>query len=145
MNKYIVFTLWILFFVLTLYIGNYYRPYIYKNNIYDYGLADVGYNPIAVVNMSLISWLGFYNFTQSKIYDILINTAVYLSLEILSFLTPISGVFDIKDCYALIFGCFLSFSLFYLLDKKSFLIEIETIFQILKNKINLLFKVRQEF
>jgi len=136
MNKYIVFALWVSFLFLTFVIGNYYRPFIYKNNIYDYGLADVGYNSIAVVNMSLLSWLGFYKFTNSKFFDILINTAVYLSLELLSFFITLFWVFDAKDCYALLFGCFLSFLLFYLLDKKLFMLEKETIFQILKNKFN---------
>lgn len=116
-----IFVLFLLFFCMTVFLGNYYRPYVYSNKINDYGLADVGYNIIAVVNMSLLSWLGFYKFTKNKIIDICINTGFYLFFELLSYKLSLFGVFDIKDCYALIFSGLLSLVFLYFLDKQIFM------------------------
>ena len=122
-NRGMVIVLWIFFFWLTMYLGNVYRPYIYQNNIEDYGLADVGYNIIAVVNMSLLSWTGFYRFTSNKIVDIGINTGAYLFVELMSYFTNSPGVFDIKDCIALILSGLFSLLLLHLIDKEMFVSE----------------------
>jgi len=122
-----IFILFLFFLALTIYLGNFYRPFIYLNNIDDYGLADVGYNIIAVTNMSLLSWTGFYKFTKNKIFDIAINTLVFLSYEILSYFFSIFGVFDIKDFIALIFSSLLSLGLLFFIDKKSYLMYKEEI------------------
>mgnify|MGYP006139790777 FL=1 len=113
--------LFIFFLIITIYLGNYYRPYVYSNKIDDYGLADVGYNIIAVVNMSLFSWLGFYRYTKNKIVDIILNTTLYLSFELISYFISLFGVFDIKDCFALLIGGLFSIILLYLVDKKLYL------------------------
>lgn len=120
MIKLKVFILWLLFLVLTMWIGNTYRPYIYSNHINDYGLADVGYNPIAVVNMTLLRWLGVCRFSRNKVLDIFINTIAYLFFELTSYFIPLFGVFDIKDALALIFSCLLSVGMMYVIDKKGF-------------------------
>ena len=38
----------ILFFLYGLLINSYYRPYIFKNNINDFGIADIGNNIIFI-------------------------------------------------------------------------------------------------
>jgi len=133
--KKIYFALWILFLIITILIGNVYRPFIYENNIYDYGFADMGYNIIAVLNVSLLSWIGFYRFTKFKIVDILIHTAVYLFFEVMSFFFNFIGTFDIKDCFALIFGSVLTFFLLYIVEKNRFIKEIKALKIHLKNLI----------
>lgn len=68
--------------------------------IYDFGLADVGYNIIAVTNMSLLICLGIMRITKNKVTDIFVLTFAYLFFEIASYKIDLFGVFDIKDCIA---------------------------------------------
>jgi len=115
------FILLILFLALTVYLGNYYRPYIYENKIEDYGIADVGYNIIAVINISLISWIGIFKITRNKIIDVLIITVGYLVHELLSCFWPfLFGVFDTKDCIALFISGLISLLILFILNRKEF-------------------------
>tara|TARA_R110002051_G_C8756849_1_gene501062 strand:- start:2305 stop:2640 length:336 start_codon:yes stop_codon:yes gene_type:complete len=97
-----------------------YRNYIYTNKIEDFGLADVGNNIFAVTVISLISWIGAFKFSNNKIIDILIFTAIYIVLEILSYFFSIFGTFDYKDIIALLCGSFLAIVLLYLFEKENF-------------------------
>ena len=112
-----LFILFLGFLIITFLLGNYYRPYVYSNHIDDFGLADVGYNIIAVVNMSLFSWIGIYKYTNNKLIDVCINTLIYLLIELLSFFLPVFGIFDFKDCVAIIVSGFISTILLRLLFK----------------------------
>lgn len=132
MKRFFLYILLIFLLFSVYFIGNIYRPYVFDNNINDFGLADVGYNPIAVTNMAILRWLGFYKLTSNKVLDIFINTFILISFEILSFFFNIFGVFDLKDIIALLFSLLFSLILFCKLDSKVFRIQLLKILFIIR-------------
>ncbi|SHM08831.1 hypothetical protein [Flavobacterium xanthum] len=105
--KKIYFSIYIKLFLCFLYgfvINTIYRPYIYKHNIPDCGLADVGNNIIFIPTTYYI--IGVFNKKKNPLSKIdVIKQVVILSfLEIISAFVPHIGTFDIKDVFALIIG-----------------------------------------
>lgn len=96
----------------------FYRPYIYTNNIYDYGLADAGYNLFAVVLISLTSWIFNLKITNNKWTDILLHTSIFIILEIVSYFFPILGTFDGLDIGALLISSLIAQWLLYTIEYK---------------------------
>lgn len=109
------------FIILSISLNTIYRDFIYSNKIYDFGIADVGYNLFAVTLISLTSWVGVFKYTNNKILDILINTLIYISIEIASYFIPIIGTFDFKDIIALLISCIITLGLLYYMGKNTFL------------------------
>lgn len=80
------------FFIFGVILSNTYRPYVYDNHIYDYHLADVIGNLVAVPSLVfLLLGLERYSLLKSVVYSIFVFT-VYEILHI--------GVFDWYDLLA---------------------------------------------
>lgn len=86
-----------------------YRPYIYSNNINDFGFADTIGSLIAVVAFCFFVW-GFKEYSnQEKNKQIIIATLIYsFGWELLSFL-GIHGTFDKKDIVAALISGLITF------------------------------------
>lgn len=81
--------------------SNPYREFIYRNDINDYGLADVGYNLFAVALLMLLSWIKRSSLTKNELFDVILFYLGYLLYELLSYWFPVFGTFDFKDIIAL--------------------------------------------
>lgn len=93
-----------------------YRPYIYNNNIDDYGIADSIGNSGGIIVQIFFS-LAIINPPQNKIYRlILFVTAGYILYEFLQPVLP-RGVFDWLDIYGTIVGGIISLLLILILNK----------------------------
>ena len=115
--------LFIIFFsISSIFLNTTYRAYIYKNELSDFGLADVGYNLFAVSLVTLTLWFFSCNPTNNKILDIVLCTMIYISLEIMSFFFELFGVFDVKDILALFVSCLITIFLLYFIDKCDFIL-----------------------
>jgi len=103
----------VLYFIFFLVIGyvlsSIYRPFIYNNNIDDFGLADVGNNIALVPSVYFMILLSrkkpFYGFYK----DIFFYTSFLIIIEILSKNIKSIGAFDYKANIGLLFGAFLTF------------------------------------
>lgn len=85
-------------------INSIYRPYIYVNKIYDFGLADIGNNLLFIpTSYYLIKLFSGNNFFPSKT-NVLLQFIILSFFEIISLFLPYFGTFDIKDILALLFG-----------------------------------------
>jgi glycopeptide antibiotics resistance protein len=98
-------------------IGRYmYRPFIYENNINDYGIADsMGNSGGIIVQL----FFGLLIFNSSKIKGLrLISFFIigYIFYEIAQLFLP-KGVFDWKDIYGTIIGGLIGFLVFLLIHK----------------------------
>jgi len=98
-------------------IGRYmYRPFIYENNINDYGIADsMGNSGGIIVQL----FFGLLIFNSSKIKGLrLISFFIigYILYEIAQLFLP-KGVFDWKDIYGTIIGGLIGMLLFLLIHK----------------------------
>lgn len=89
------------FFILGAVLSNTYRPYIYKNHIYDFHLADVIGNLVAVPSLVLLL-LGLNRYTLPK--AVLYSVFVWTIYEIL----PI-GVFDYYDLLATLISALITY------------------------------------
>jgi glycopeptide antibiotics resistance protein len=85
-------------------ITSYYRPYIYRYEINDFGLADIGNNISFIPGVYLLMRLFNQKYIYSKKGDILFHFIVLSFLEILSGFIPHIGTFDIKDIIGLFVG-----------------------------------------
>lgn len=113
MRKY--YTLLSLLFLLTGYfLSSVYRPYVYKNNIQDFGIADAGNNIIFVPGVYFLLLLARDKPLISYYYDILLIWGVYVFIEILQFLKLFPGTFDVNDLIGLTVGTMFT----YLISKK---------------------------
>lgn len=102
------FIITVLFFILTE-TGRYiYRPFIYSNNIDDYGLADSIGNLGGIV-VQIFFMLTFFNSPKKKGFRIILFMVFgYILYEAVQPYLP-KGVFDWKDIYATIIGGFISY------------------------------------
>jgi len=98
-------------------IGRYiYRPFVYENNISDYGIADSMGNLGGII---VQLFFGLFIFNSSKIKGLrLISFFVigYILYEIAQLFLP-KGVFDWKDIYGTIIGGLIGFLVFLLIHK----------------------------
>lgn len=90
-------------------INVYYRPYIYLNDINDYGLADIGNNITFIPGVYLFLYLITNRFLFSKTADILVHFIILSVVEILSLFIPNFGTFDFKDILGLAAGAIVLF------------------------------------
>lgn len=85
-----------------------YRPYIYINNINDFGLADIGNNiffiPGVYFMLNYIKKKPFFGLVK----DIYFHLLILLIIEFLSKNLKIIGTYDIKDVFALVLGAIIT-------------------------------------
>lgn len=95
-----------------------YRPYIYSNNINDFGFADTIGSLIAVIAFCFFVW-GFKEYSnKEKNKQIVIATLVYsFGWEFLSLL-GIHGTFDKKDIVAALISGLITFLIKEIADRK---------------------------
>lgn len=78
----------------------FYRPYIYKNNIFDYGFADVIGSLVSVIGFCTFVWYYQEYSDKAKNNHIILATIVYGILwEALGYFN-LYGTFDKKDVVA---------------------------------------------
>lgn len=85
-------------------LGSVYRSYIYKNNINDYGLADMHPNIGAVITASFL-FMGHMQYKEYK-DELIVILGVVLGFIVYEFIqvTSLIGVFDWKDIVGTIVG-----------------------------------------
>ncbi len=98
-------------------IGRYiYRPFIYENDINDYGLADSMGNLGGII-VQIFFGLAIFNSTKEKGLRIILFFVVgYILYEVVQPILP-KGVFDWKDIYGTITGGLIGLLLFLLINK----------------------------
>jgi len=99
------------FLFLTSVLGSAYRGYIYKNNINDYGLADMHTNIGSVITASFL-FMGYMQYKEYKdelkvILAVVFGFIIYELIQI----TPLIGVFDWKDILGTIIGGGITYSI----------------------------------
>lgn len=94
----------IILLIINYVLSSIYRPFIYSNNINDYGLADVGNNIIFIPGVYFMillfrkkPFLGFYK-------DIYFHVLFLVIVEISSKYINGIGTFDYKDIVGLLLG-----------------------------------------
>lgn len=108
-TKYLI---WIIITICLLYgffINTYYRPYIYKNTLSDFGIADIGNNIIIIPLTYLLTYVLRGKFIFSNTKDILFQFVILNGMEVLSVFVPNIGTFDFKDIIALFLGAFFAY------------------------------------
>lgn len=98
-------------------IGRYiYRPFIYENNINDFGIADSMGNLGGII-VQIFFGLFLINSTKKKGFRIISVFVIgYILYEIIQPILP-KGVFDWKDVYGTIIGGVVGLLLFLLIHK----------------------------
>lgn len=105
-----------LMFLLTEFGRFVYRPYIYQNNIHDFGLADSIGNLGGIV-VQIFVCLALFNSPYRKGFNlILFLTAGYILYEFLQPYLP-KGTFDWLDVYGTIIGGLVSLVLYLIIHK----------------------------
>jgi glycopeptide antibiotics resistance protein len=95
---------------------NIYRPFIYENNINDYGIADSMGNLGGII-VQIFFGLALINSTKKKGLRIISFFILgYILYEIAQLCLP-KGVFDWKDIYGTIIGGVIGWLLFLLVHK----------------------------
>ncbi|MDX5585339.1 MAG: hypothetical protein QNK20_10545 [Aureibaculum sp.] len=123
----IYFMIAVLFFFLTEIGRNIYRPYIYSNNIDDYGIADSIGNSGGII-VQIFFMLAILNSPRKKVFRVIGFIVIgYILYEILQPYLP-RGVFDWKDIYGTIIGGVISLFILFFIKK------------IVKNKVIYVFK-----
>ena len=98
-------------------IGRYiYRPFIYENNINDFGLADSMGNLGGII-VQIFFGLALINSTKKKGLRIISVFVIgYILYEVIQPILP-KGVFDWKDIYGTIIGGLIGLLMFILMHK----------------------------
>ena len=110
----IYFLTFLIAFALTEFGRYVYRPFIYENNINDFGIADSMGNLGGII-VQLFFGLTIFNSTRKKGLRLIAFFVLgYILYEILQPVLP-KGVFDWKDIYGTIIGGLLGLLLFLLL------------------------------
>ena len=105
----------ILSFIITEIGRNIYRPFIYKNNIYDYGIADSIGNLGGII-VQIFFGLAIFNPTRKKGIRLIVFFSLgYILYEIIQPVLP-KGVFDWKDIYGTFVGTILGLILFIIIN-----------------------------
>ena len=102
-KRIIYFLIAVLFFFLTEIGRNIYRPFIYSNNIDDYGIADSIGNSGGII-VQIFFMLAILNSPRKKVFHVIGFIVIgYILYEILQPYLP-RGVFDWKDIYGTLIG-----------------------------------------
>ncbi len=126
-KRIIYFVIAVLFFFLTETGRNIYRPYIYTNNIDDYGIADSIGNSGGII-VQIFFMLAILNSPRKKVFRVIGFIVIgYILYEILQPYLP-RGVFDWKDIYGTLIGGAISLFVLFFIKK------------IVKNKVIYVFK-----
>lgn len=98
-------------------VGRYvYRPYVYENNINDFGIADSMGNLGGIV-VQIFFGLAIFNSSEIKGYRLVAFLVVgYIVYEFLQLILP-KGVFDWKDIIGTFLGGIIGLVLFVLLHR----------------------------
>lgn len=108
--------IFILLFLFTEIGRNVYRPFIYKNNINDYGIADSIGNLGGII-VQIFFGLAILNPTKKKgIRLVVFFSCGYILYEIVQPILP-RGVFDWKDIYGTIIGGILGIMIFLIIHR----------------------------
>ena len=106
-QRIIYFVMAVIFFFLTEIGRKIYRPFIYSNNIDDYGIADSIGNSGGII-VQIFFMLAVLNSQGKKIFRVIGFIVIgYILYEILQPYLP-RGVFDWKDIYGTIIGGIIS-------------------------------------
>jgi hypothetical protein len=117
----------VIFFFLTEIGRKIYRPFIYSNNIDDYGIADSIGNSGGII-VQIFFMLAILNSPGKKVFRVIGFIVIgYILYEILQPYLP-RGVFDWKDIYGTLIGGIISLFVLIILKK------------IVKNKVIYVFK-----
>ena len=81
-----------------------YRPYVYSNNINDFGIADIGNNVIFIPAVYFLTILINKKPIFGIFKDIIFHTSALMIVEILSYFIKGIGTFDYKDLFGLLIG-----------------------------------------
>lgn len=126
-KRIIYFVIAVLFFFLTEIGRNIYRPYIYTNNIDDYGIADTIGNSGGII-VQIFFMLAILNPPRKKVSRVIGFIVIgYILYEILQPYLP-RGVFDWKDIYGTLIGGVICLFILFFINK------------IVKNKVIYVFK-----
>ena len=90
-------------------INTYYRPYIYKNNLNDFGLADVGNNITFIPGTYLLLIVVRTKFLFGRYKDIFLHFIILSIVEVLSYFFKYLGNFDLKDIFGLFIGATITY------------------------------------
>ena len=106
----------VLFFFLTEIGRNIYRPFIYSNNIDDYGIADSIGNSGGII-VQIFFMLAILNSPIKKVFRVIGFIVIgYILYEILQPYLP-RGVFDWKDIYGTLIGGVISLFILFFVKK----------------------------
>ena len=97
------------FILISILINVWYRPFIYKNQLFDFGIADIGNNLFFIPIAHLGLFVSRKKFIYGKFKDIIFHFLILSIIEILSYFIGIFGVFDFKDLIGLFLGAILTF------------------------------------
>ncbi|PID92906.1 MAG: hypothetical protein CSA94_02655 [Bacteroidetes bacterium] len=96
----------------------FYRPYIYSNNLNDFGLADTIGSLVSVIGFCCFVW-GFKSYSnREKNKQIILATLVYSFGWEFAGLLGIYGTFDPKDIVAALLSGLLTFVIKEIVDRK---------------------------
>ena len=115
-KRIIYFLIAVLFFFLTEFGRKIYRPYIYSNNIDDYGIADSIVNSGGII-VQIYFMLAILNSPRNKVFRVIAFIVIgYIIYEILQPYLP-RGVFDWKDIYGTFIGGVISLCIYFIMGK----------------------------
>jgi hypothetical protein len=126
-KRIVYFVIAFLFFFITEMGRNIYRPYIYANNINDYGIADSIGNLGGII-VQIFFMLAILNSPKNKALRVIVFIVIgYVIYEILQPFLP-RGVFDYKDIYGTLIGGVIALFVLLIIQK------------LIKNKVFYVFK-----
>lgn len=96
-----------------------YRPFIYSNNIFDFGLADTIGSLVSVIGLCFLFWTFKSYSNKEKNRHIIITVLTYSLIWEPMGLIGLHGTFDWKDIVASFISGLLTFLLKEIVDKKS--------------------------
>lgn len=99
----------LIFIALGIFLSTIYRPYIYLNNLQDFGLADIGNNIVFIpcVYFLVVALKG--NYLLGKYKDIMFHLIMLSIFELLSSFIKGIGTFDLMDIFGLSLGALLTY------------------------------------
>jgi hypothetical protein len=95
-----------------------YRPYIYSNHLFDFGIADTIGSLVAVNGLCFFFWTFKTYPNKEKNKHIIVAVVIYSLIWEPMGLIGLHGTFDWKDIIASFISGFLTFCLKELIDKR---------------------------